>query len=286
MNTLLGDIPYPEIFAPLTAFLFGLLVGSFLNVCIYRLPRNESVVTPRSHCLACGHLIAWYENIPLASYVALGARCRACRAPISPQYFLVELANGLLWAGLMVWFGPSLAFMKFATFASLMLALTIVDLKERILPDELTLTGVVMGVGFSLFIPVNDGLAAWLTNRLGIWPEAMLSALDALLGIAAGAFSLWLVREAYFIWRKVEGMGFGDLKLMAAIGAFLGPKLTLLTIFLGALTGALIGSVFIMLFRNRDTKYELPFGTFLGAVALVAALWGKEMLQWYLGLLY
>lgn len=286
MNTLLGDIPYPEIFWPLAVFLFGLLVGSFLNVCIYRLPRNESVVTPRSHCLACGHLISWYENIPLASYVALRGRCSACRAPISPQYFLVELANGLLWAGLMAWFGPSLAFMKFAIFASLMLALTIVDLKERILPDELTLTGVVLGVGFSLFLPVGDGLAAWLTNRLGIWPDAMLSALDSLLGIAAGAFSLWLVREAYFLWRKVEGMGFGDLKLMAAIGAFLGPKLALLTIFLGALSGALIGSVFIMLFRNRDTRYELPFGTFLGAVALVAALWGKEMVQWYLGLLY
>jgi len=191
-----------------------------------------------------------------------------------------------LYAGLMVAFGPSLVFVKLAVFASLMLALTIVDLKERILPDELTLAGVVFGVGFSLLIPVGDGLAAWLTNRLGIWPETMLSALDALLGIAAGGFSLWLVREAYFLWRRVEGMGFGDLKLMAAIGAFLGPKLALLTIFLGALSGALIGSLFILVFRNRDTQYELPFGTFLGAVALVAALWGKEMVQWYLALLY
>jgi leader peptidase (prepilin peptidase)/N-methyltransferase len=175
---------------------------------------------------------------------------------------------------------------KFAIFASLMLALTIVDLKERILPDELTLTGVVAGVAFSLVVPVGDGLAAWLTNRLGIWPPELLSVFDALLGMAAGAFSLWLVREAYFLWRKVEGMGFGDLKLMAAIGAFLGPKLALLTIFMGALAGALLGSVFILLFRNRDTQYELPFGTFLGALALVAALWGKEMVQWYLGLLY
>jgi leader peptidase (prepilin peptidase)/N-methyltransferase len=144
---------------------------------------------------------------------------------------------------------------------------------------------VVLGAGFSLLIPVQDGLAAWLTNRLGIWPPVMLSAFDALLGMTAGAGALWLVREAYYLWRKVEGMGFGDLKLMAAIGAFLGPKLALLTIFLGALSGAILGSVFILLFRNRDTRYELPFGSFLGAVAVLAALWGKEMVRWYLGFL-
>ncbi len=271
-----------QLLLPFLSGLFGLLIGSFLNVCIVRLPKDESVVTPRSHCPNCGHMIAWYENIPLASYAFLGGKCHGCGAGISLLYPAIELSTGLMFAGLAIFFGPSIEFLKVAVFCALMLALTVTDLRDRILPDELTLAGLLLGVAFSLASRIDDGTARWLTGHLGEWPVPMVSALDALLGAAAGAGTLWLVREAYWWWRKVEGMGFGDLKLMAAIGAFLGLKVTLLTIFLGAGTGALIGGAFIFFARNRDSAYELPFGSFLGAGAMIGALWGKEMVQWYM----
>ena len=277
-----GVWPYLEMVLPWLAFVFGLLIGSFLNVCICRLPKGESIVTPRSRCPQCWHGIPWYENIPLLSYLVLRGRCRACGVRISRQYFVVELLTGLLFAGLAAYFGPTLELLKYAVFGSLMLALTVIDLRERILSDELTFAGLVLGVAFSAVVMLGDGSAQLLTGRLGDLPAPLLSILDALLGAAVGSAALWLVREAYFLWRKVEGMGFGDLKLMAAIGAFLGPKLTLLTIFLGSLAGSLLGGAFILLYRNRDTRYELPFGSFLGAMALFSALWGKEIVRWYL----
>jgi leader peptidase (prepilin peptidase) / N-methyltransferase len=267
---------------PFIALAFGLLIGSFLNVCIVRLPKDESVVTPRSHCPKCGHLIAWYENIPLFSFLFLRGKCRGCGTPISWLYFTVELITGLMFALFAVWFGPTMEFVKYSVFGALMLALVVTDFRDRILPDELTLTSLILGVGFSLLSDVGDGTAAWLTHRLGTWPAPMVSALDSLLGAAAGAGVLWLVREGYYLWRGIEGMGFGDIKLMAAVGAFLGFKLTLLTIFLGAFSGSILGGGFILLARNRDTAYELPFGTFLGTAAMVGALWGKEMVEWYL----
>jgi leader peptidase (prepilin peptidase)/N-methyltransferase len=283
--------PQPTYFDALTILLpfiagaFGLLIGSFLNVCIVRLPKEESIVTPRSHCVHCGHQITWYENVPLASFLYLRGKCSGCGTRISPLYFWTELTTGVMFAGLAVFFGPALEFLKFAVLGALMLALTVTDLRDRILPDELTLAGLLFGVAFSIVIPVADGTAKWLTHFLGpssaTWPAPMISALDSLLGAAAGGGMLWLVREAYFRWRHVEGMGFGDLKLMAAIGAFLGFKLTLLTIFLGAFTGAIIGGAFILLARNRDSAYELPFGSFLGVAAMIAALWGKGMVEWY-----
>ncbi len=275
-------MPYFEKVFPGIAFLFGLVIGSFLNVCVYRIPKGESVVSPRSRCPACGHKIPWYENIPLLSYLVLRRRCSACGASISPQYFLVELASGLLFAGLAFNFGPGAELLKYAFFGSLLVALMIIDWRDRLLPDRLTFLGLLIGVAFSAVVLVNDGSAAALTRRLGAWPPRLLSVLDALVGAATGAFLLWLVREAYFRWKKVEGMGFGDLKLMAMIGAFLGAKLALLTIFLGSALGSLLGGAFILIFRNRDTRYELPFGTFLGATALVSALWGKEIVRWYL----
>jgi leader peptidase (prepilin peptidase)/N-methyltransferase len=267
---------------PFVAPVFGLLIGSFLNVCIVRLPKEESVVTPRSHCPNCGHMITWYENIPLFSFLFLRGKCRGCGTPISWLYFMIELITGLLFTAMAVMFGPSIEFVKYSVFGALMLALVVTDFRDRILPDELTLAGLILGVGFSLLSNIGDGTALWMTHALGPWPAPMLSALDSLLGAAAGAGTLWLVREAYFLWRGIEGMGFGDLKLMAAVGAFLGLKVTLLTILLGALSGSLLGGGFILLARDRDTAYELPFGTFLGVAAMFGALWGKEVVQWYL----
>ena len=264
------------------AFLFGLVIGSFLNVCIYRIPKGESVVAPRSRCPACGHPLPWYENIPLVSYLALRARCSACGMRISPQYFVVELLTGLLFAVLAANFGLGAELLKYAVFGSLMIALMIIDLRDRLLPDRLTFSGLLLGVGFSAVVMLQDGSAAALTSPLGEWPPRLLSMFDALLGASAGAATLWIVREGYFRWRKVEGMGFGDLKLIAMIGAFLGPQLALLTIFFGSLAGSLLGGAFILIFRHRDTRYELPFGTFLGATGLFSALWGKEIVRWYL----
>ncbi len=260
---------------PFVALAFGLLIGSFLNVCIVRLPKDESVVTPRSHCPKCGHMIAWYENIPLFSFLFLRGKCRGCATPISWLYFTIELMNGLLFLGLALMFGPTMEFLKYAVFGALMLALVVTDFRDRILPDELTLAGLILGVGFSLVSEIGDGTALRITQHLGAWPAPMVSAMDSLLGAAAGAGALWLVREGYYLWRGIEGMGFGDLKLMAAVGAFLGLKLTLLTILLGALSGSILGGAFIVLARDRDTAYELPFGTFLGVAAMFGALWGK-----------
>lgn len=270
---------------PLAAGIFGLLLGSFLNVCIVRLPKDESVVTPRSHCVNCGHQITWYENIPLLSFLVLRGKCSGCGKRISSLYFWIELTTGAMFASLAIFLGPTPEFAKLAVLGALMLALTVTDLRDRILPDELTLAGFVFGVAFSTIAPIGDGVSLWLTHFLGPWPPPMISALDSLLGATAGGGSLWLVREAYFRLRHAEGMGFGDLKLMAAVGAFVGFKLTLLTIFLGACTGAIIGGAFIFLARNRDSAYELPFGTFLGAAAMISAIWGRNIVQWYISLL-
>lgn len=262
-------------------------MGSFLNVVIHRVPRGESIVTPRSHCPNCGHPIAWYENIPLASYLALRGRCTACRARISPRYFIVELLTGVMFAVLAAWFGFNPLFVKFALFGSLMIALILIDLDVRLLPDALTFPGMAAGLVFSLVVAVNDGSAAVLARRLGFSeePSRLLSLADALVGGLAGAGLLWLIAEGYWRIRHQEGMGFGDAKLMGLVGIFLGLKLALLTIFLGSLAGSVIGGSY-MLLRGKDSKYELPFGTFLGLTALFSALWGKEIVHWYLSLAF
>jgi leader peptidase (prepilin peptidase)/N-methyltransferase len=290
---------------PFVAPIFGLLIGSFLNVCIVRLPKDESVVTPRSHCPNCGHMIAWYENIPLFSFLFLRGRCRGCGTPISWLYFTIELITGLLFTAMALMFGPTVEFVKYSAFGALMLALTVTDLRDRIIPDELTLTGFCLGVVFSCLAPIDDGTARWLTQRFGTWPGPMISVLDALLGAAVGAGILLAVRETYFQLRHKEGMGFGDVTLMAVIGAFLGAKLAFLTIILGASSGSVVGLLHIALRRRKSTsrllrrgasllgtvrlllqsRDQLPFGSFLGPAAMLAGLWGKGVVQWYLSLL-
>ncbi len=268
---------------PLSAFLFGLVIGSFLNVVIHRVPRGESVVAPRSRCPHCGHQIAWYENIPLASYLALRGRCSSCGVPISVRYFMVELLTGAVFAILAAVFGFGLPFLKYALFASLTIALMFIDLADRLLPDVLTFPGMAAGLVFSLLVPVGDGSAAALLRVAGLRPDSLrlLSLADALLGGLVGAGVLWFVAEAYKRLRHREGLGFGDVKLMALVGTFLGPALALLTIFLGSLLGTVIGGSYILL-GGKDSQYELPFGTFLGLTALVSAMWGREIVHWYL----
>ena len=270
----------------LGAFLFGLVVGSFLNVCILRIPENKSIVLPASSCPKCGKAIAAYDNIPVLSWLVLGGKCRNCKTKISPMYPAVELLTGLLFLACYFVFGLTVDALKWATFSALLVVLTITDLRERILPDSVNLFGVIAGLLFSFFTKPTDGTALWIANR---WfdfppPQAALSFADAVMGALVGSGLLWAVAEGYFRLRGREGMGLGDVKMMAAVGVFLGLKRTLMTVLAGSLLGSVIGIVLISL-SKKDRNYELPFGTFLGAGALLVLFFGTPALQWYQSLM-
>lgn len=256
------------------AFLFGLVIGSFLNVCIYRLPRDGSVVRPRSYCPACRHPIAWFDNIPVLSFLLLRGRCRYCAAPISLRYPGVELATAALFASAVWMHGVTLAGVKLCVFASLMLVLVFADLESRILPDEFTLGGIAIGLAFSPLVPVEPGLAAALLPAVQprvVWLGE--SALGA--GLAAGA--LWSVGRLYRKIRGREGLGLGDVKMVGAIGAFLGLRQTMLALLAGSLAGSVIGLGYILIARKDAATYELPYGSFLGAAALATAYFSSAL---------
>jgi leader peptidase (prepilin peptidase)/N-methyltransferase len=253
------------------ALVFGLLIGSFLNVCIYRWPRDLSVVKPRSHCVACGKTIAWYDNIPLASYVALGGRCRYCHARISWRYPVVELAAGLLFFYWVWKDGLTAAAAKMCVFTALLVALVFADLEERILPDEMTLGGLLAGLVFAFFVPVPDYVAS-----VFLWTASasLRSVAESALGAGLPAFFLWGGGWLYEKVRHREGLGFGDVKLIAMVGAFLGLHGALLTLILGSIAGSVVGYTYIKLTGKDASTYELPFGTFLGLAGIVAAIAG------------
>lgn len=263
-------------------FLFGLAVGSFLNVCIRRLPQGESVVRPASRCPSCKSPIKAYDNIPLLSFVLLRGKCRECRAPISLLYPAVELLTGLFFLGCYLRFGATAEAGKWALLCAILVVLTITDIRDRILPDAVNFFGLFAGVLFSFVVAVPDGFAAWLARRwFEMLPsERILSFADAWLGGMIGGGFLWLVAEGYFRLRGREGMGLGDVKMMAMAGTFLGPQRTLLTIAGGALLGTVVGSLVILLWR-KGSDYELPFGTFLGLAALASVFFGPPVLEWY-----
>ena len=232
----------------LAAAIFGLgqCFGSFLNVCVYRLPRGKSVVTPRSACPHCGDWIPLYHNIPVLSWLVLRGKCRACKAPISPRYLLIEILTGLLFLGCYTHFGLTLGMLKCTVLGYLLLGLIFTDAETKLLPDAMTLPGLALGVLFSLVVPVNDlasrimpGLVSPTLRSQISWQWWSLA--DSLLGAAVGASFLYGAAAIYLRARGVEGMGFGDVKLMAMIGAFLGTKLTVLTIFAASLAGSLFG---------------------------------------------
>jgi leader peptidase (prepilin peptidase)/N-methyltransferase len=293
-------------------FILGLAFGSFLNVCIYRLPLGLSVVKPRSACPHCKHPIALYDNMPVLSWLILRGRCRHCKAPISPRYWLIELLTGGLWLACYWYFGWSLATLKYCTFSFLLLGLIFTDAEHRLLPDKLTLPGLALGIGFSLLVPVNDLAAQFLGPRIDLPFSAdistrLISLLDALLGAATGAGFIYGAGAIYFRWRHAEGMGFGDVKLMAMAGAFLGVKLTVLTIFTASLAGSFFGlwTVFVVWvkrthrFMKRLTSakaarerawrsaqvvyrnYQMPFGVFLASMSVLAFFFGNRVLRWY-----
>jgi leader peptidase (prepilin peptidase)/N-methyltransferase len=248
----------------LIVFVFGLMLGSFFNVCIARLPRGESVVSPPSHCPKCQAPIQWYDNIPVVSYLVLGAKCRACGAPIGIRYPSVESVTALAFVAQAAMFldQPVLLASRLV-FTSMLIILFGTDYDTQRLPNVITLPGIVVGLIFSVFAP--PGIVS------------------SLIGAAVGAGILQLVRWLWRRWRGVDGMGFGDVKMLAAIGAFLGWRQVWVVLFLASLTGAIVG-IALSLGRGRSMQTRLPFGTFLALAAYAASLIGERLLDWYLRL--
>jgi leader peptidase (prepilin peptidase)/N-methyltransferase len=247
-----------ETLAAIIAGVFGAMIGSFLNVCIIRWPREESVVKPRSRCPGCGQLIAWYDNIPVLSWLLLRGRCRRCRVSISFQYPLIELATALLWVFMAYRHGPDLRALQGAIFFTILLGIALTDAREYIIPDEFSLGGLVIGIGFSL----AAGFAGIAT---------------ALLGAAVGFGLLWGVGAAGTRIFKEDAMGGGDIKMMAMVGAFVGWQGVLLTVFLGALLGTLVFVPLSLIGKKR----LVPFGVFLSLGAAATWLAGPAVIAWY-----
>lgn len=287
-------------------FLFGVVIGSFLNVCIVRIPEEISIVSPASRCPECKTPIKPYDNVPVFAWLWLGGKCRACGAPISPMYPLVELATGLLFVACYLEFGLTQAAVKWLFFTCLIIVLMITDLRVRILPDVVNWPGFAVGLFFSTLVPPNDGTAAWLSESFfhRLPSPTGLGLLDGLLGAAFGSFLLWGVATAYKRLRGREGMGMGDVKMMAMVGAFLGPRGSFLTIILGTLLGSLVGvgtilGLYAMGWQRSlaerasrrglgtvaalrwtiASQYQLPLGTFLGIAALVVVYFGPHLLE-------
>ena len=260
------------------ALLFGLIIGSFLNVCIYRWPRDLSIVRPRSQCIACQKTIAWYDNVPLLSYVLLGGRCRHCGARIPLRYPLVELVTGLAFFSFVWTLGPTPAAFKMCVFAALLVGLIFSDLEKRILPDQLTLGGALAGMVFSIFVPLPESIVGLLLPRMeGPASDRVESILEAAVGAALPALVLWVAGWVYQLVRHREGLGLGDVKLIAMAGTFLGFGGALFTLMLGSIAGSVIGYGYIRATGKDSSTYELPFGSFLGAAALVIALAGNKL---------
>lgn len=243
----------------------GLAIGSFLNVVIHRLPRGGSLVSPGSRCPSCGYDLGPLDNIPVLSYVMLAGRCRSCRARISPRYPLVEIATAGLFLAHYAIFGWTPLLAVRLLFAASMVALFAIDLEHHLLPDAITLPGIVAGLLASLWLP--PGIR------------------DALIGALVGGGVLWLIGEAYYRYSGEEGMGGGDVKMLAMIGAFLGWELVIVTLVFSSIAGSLIG-VLLIVTRRGGMKYALPYGTFLSIAALVASLYGASIVSWYTGLYY
>ena len=262
----------------LLAALFGLIIGSFLNVCIHRMPRDESVVWPGSRCPVCRHAIAPFDNIPVLSWFLLGGCCRHCFTRIHWRYPLVEASTGALFALAILTWGPTPAAIKYMIFSALCLGMLFTDLETRLLPDEFTLGGLAAGLIFSVLVPQQNTFLAFFAPTL---PAPLLSMVDAAAGAAFGSGSFWLVAEAYARIRGREGLGFGDVKMVAMLGAFLGVTGAMAAILVGCVAGSVIGLVWIWYRKQPASQYELPFGSFLAAAGLLIAFRGEGLFHWY-----
>ena len=266
--------------------LIGLAIGSFLNVCIARMPHNQSVVHPRSRCPQCKKQIAGYDNVPVLSWILLGGRCRNCKKKISIRYPLTEALTAVISALIYLKYDLGVEYAVYFIFASALIVLAFIDADHRILPDPITLNGLWIGLVLSLFVFIPGPLVARGLQAVGFsFPsERLVSFTASVLGAVVGGGILWGVSEAYFRVRGVEGMGFGDVKMMAMVGAFLGAPLAVFTIMVGSLLGSVIG-VLMMKFAGKDRAYEIAFGMYLAIGGIVAVLYGNDLIRLYLNLM-
>jgi leader peptidase (prepilin peptidase)/N-methyltransferase len=246
-------------------FVFGTIIGSFLNVCIHRIPQGKSIVSPPSHCPRCKTPIRFYDNIPLLSFIILRGRCRKCHTPIPLRYPLVEFLMGLFSLLLLLRFGISTLYLIYLAFFASLLLVSFIDLPHRIIPDVISLPGIVIGLVISFLHP-------------------QLSIKDSLIGALLGGGILYVVASGYRLVTKREGMGGGDVKLLAMIGAFIGWKGVLFTVLCSSFIGSIVG-VILMIIASADSKYAVPFGPFLSLGAVIYVLWGEALITWYLGFL-
>ncbi len=252
----------PETIVIAFATMLGAIVGSFLNVCIYRLPRKLSVVSPPSACPSCGRRLAWFENVPIIGYLALGGRCRTCHAAIGPRYAIVEALTAAMFGFGAWYYGPTLLLVSRLVLGSALIVLFAIDLEHQLLPNAITLPFIIIGLGFSIFVEPG-------------WQSALV-------GILVGGGSLLAMFYAWLWLRKQEALGMGDPKMLAMIGAFVGWKLTILTLVLASFSGSLVGLALIATRRARMQSL-IPFGCFLAVGAAIAATVGPAILDWYLG---
>jgi leader peptidase (prepilin peptidase)/N-methyltransferase len=250
----------------LLAFVLGAILGSFLNVCIWRIPAGQSILFPASRCQGCETPIRAYDNIPVLSYLLLRGRCRACGAVISARYPLVEGLMGVMLVLLLYRFDVSPALAVYAVFVGALIVITFIDIDHQIIPDVISLPGIVLGVVFAL---------------LGVGPPLV----DSVIGVLLGGGLLWAVAAGYHAVTGREGMGGGDIKLLAMIGAFLGWRAVLVTVLLGSLTGAVVGGA-IIFYQGGDSRVPIPFGPFLAAGAVCALFFGDALIEWYLHLAF
>jgi leader peptidase (prepilin peptidase) / N-methyltransferase len=259
-------------------FFIGASVGSFLNVCIARWPADESVVRPRSRCPRCGSGIAWYDNVPVVSWLVLRAKCRNCALPISSMYPIVETLVGLAWVASVIWFGPGLTALRVAVFATILFGIAVTDARHYLIPDGFTLTGLIFGA-----------VATLVGAYLGV-QDPFANPVDALFGACVGAGAITIIGWLGEVALKKEAMGFGDTTLMAMVGVALGPSRSLLTIFVGAFLAAAVFLLVVypvgwMRSRARGETFEaplVPFGVFLAPAALITLLFGSSLIGWYI----
>jgi len=291
MNLLLSSFQsatgLPELFAYVFVFVFGALVGSFLNVVIHRVPHELSIVFPNSQCPKCDTPIKPYDNIPVLSWLILGGKCRACKAPISARYPAVELLHALLWL-LVYWQIGFTPFLPVALiFASVTVALMFIDAEHMILPNVITYPFFFFAVAVRIFYPLAfesqyfSDMSFWPATAMAGYPEWLASLVSGIIGGLAGGGSLWLVGEAWKRLRGVDAMGLGDVKMMLGFGALLGWRLAFIAIFFGAFAGAIIGSIAIARQKDKDMQTQIPFGIFLGIGSIIALLSGESLIGWY-----
>jgi leader peptidase (prepilin peptidase)/N-methyltransferase len=283
-ETILG---LPDYIGYIFFFIIGAVFGSFLNVVIHRLPAGESIVFPNSACPKCKAKIKGYDNIPLLSWLILGGKCRNCRNPISARYPAVELLTALVFV-LFFWrFDLTPVLPVYLVFATAIIALIFIDAENMILPNAITYPGIVFSFAVRLIFPLFFGAAYfsdlkyWPLTSITGWPVWAVSLAGAVLGALVGGGSLWLVGKLWKVLRGIDAMGLGDVKMMFAVGALLGWRLTLLTIFLGAMTGALAGIGLMIAKRERNLQTLIPFGIFLGIGSMISLLFGESIISWY-----